>query len=58
MLFGAGGDVVGLTSSFQVEAAPGRILTVNLVAAVPEPGTALLIACGLGALALKKETIR
>jgi hypothetical protein len=36
----------------------GGILTVNLVAAVPEPGTALLIAFGVGALALKKETAR
>jgi hypothetical protein len=58
LLFGAGGDVVGLMSTFQVDSITGGILTVNLVAAVPEPGTALLIAFGLGALALKKGTIR
>jgi len=58
LLFGSGGDVVGLTSSFEVDSLTGGILTVNLVAAVPEPGTALLIAFGLAALARKKETPR
>jgi hypothetical protein len=58
LTFGAGGDVVGLASSFQVDSLTDGILTVNLVAAVPEPGTVVLIALGLGALALRKETAR
>jgi len=55
LLFGAGGEVVGLKSSFQVDSLTDGVLTVNLVAAVPEPGTALLIAFGVAALAFKRE---
>ena len=58
LLFGANGDVVGLTLSFQVDSLTDGVLTVNLVAAVPEPGTLALIAIGLGALAFKKEMTR
>lgn len=58
LLFGANGEVVGLASTFQVDSLTDGVLTVNLVAGVPEPGTALLIAFGVGALALKKETAR
>jgi len=54
LIFGSGA-ITGLTSSFQVDAGEaGGIVTVNVVAAVPEPGTALLLLLGLGALAAKE----
>ena len=54
--FDGNGDVVGLTSSFQVESATAGILDVDIFA--PEPDSTLLIACALGALAIKKEMTR
>ena len=61
LLFGAGGDVVGLASSFAGRFGAGGILTVNLVAVVPEPGTALLLALGVArarAARIAKEIAR
>lgn len=54
LYFGAGGSVVGIASSFEVDSlSPAGTLTVNLLAGVPEPGTALLLTLGLGALAAR-----
>ena len=54
LYFGAGGNVVGIASSFEVDSlSPAGTLTVNLLAGVPEPGTALLLTLGLGALAAR-----
>lgn len=51
LFFGAGGSVVGIAASFEIDSlTPAGTLAVNLLAGVPEPGTALLLALGLGAL--------
>jgi hypothetical protein len=56
LVFGAGGDVTGVSSTFQVDSGTGGILTVTLVA--PEPDGALLIVCALGTLLIRKEMAR
>jgi len=54
LFFGAGGSVVGIASSFEIDSlSPAGILTVNLLAGVPEPGTALLLALGIAALGMR-----
>jgi hypothetical protein len=58
LVFDAEGDVIGLASDFQVESPTAGILSVELVAGVPEPDQALLIAGALTALAIKKEMSR
>ena len=60
-LFVAGGTVLGLTSAFSLEDALGNPIGVGIYAGVPEPGTALLLALGLGGVALgraRKEIAR
>jgi len=53
LFFGAGGGVDGIAASFEIDSlSPAGILTVNLVAGVPEPGTALLLTLGLAALGM------
>ena len=61
LFFGAGGSVVGIASSFSIDSlSPAGVLAVNLVAGVPEPGTALLLTLGLAALGMRvpKEIAR
>lgn len=61
LFFGAGGSVVGIASSFAIDSlSPAGTLTVNLLAGVPEPGTALLLTLGLSALGARarKEICR
>lgn len=61
LFFGAGGSVVGIASSFAIDSlSPAGVLTVNLRAGVPEPGTALLLTLGLAALGMRapKEIAR
>ncbi|MCX5740790.1 MAG: PEP-CTERM sorting domain-containing protein [Proteobacteria bacterium] len=54
LFFGAGGSVVGIASSFEIDSlSPAGILTVNLLAGVPEPGTALLLTLGIAALGMR-----
>lgn len=52
LVFGTSGGVVGLASSFDIDTGSGIVTAV--VAAVPEPGTALLLASGLAALARRR----
>ena len=48
LFFGAGGSVVGIASTFAIDSgSPAGTLTVNLLAGVPEPGTAILFAIGM-----------
>jgi len=58
LFFGPGGGVVGLASQFEIDSASAAgVLAVHVVAGVPEPGTVLLLALGLGAIAMK-EAVR
>jgi hypothetical protein len=58
--FGPGGtSVVGLESSFAIDSGgPAGRIAVRIVAAVPEPGTALLLAAGLAGLAARTRAGR
>lgn len=54
LAFGPGGDVIGLASSFEIEAA-GGVQLVTITAQIPEPGTALLVALGLSLVATRSR---
>jgi len=58
-VFGAPEFAVGFSSQFQIDAG-ADLFTVSLYVNAPEPGTALLLACGCTALALRtrKEIAR
>jgi hypothetical protein len=59
VFFDGAGGVIGLAASFAVDTlTPAGVVAVSLVAGVPEPGTAVLLALGLAAVAAKKETVR
>lgn len=54
LAFGPGGDVIGLETSFEIDTGDG-VVVARITAAVPEPGTALLVTFGLSLVAARSR---